>query len=80
MLAIAAVPRFTASFGVSDSRNGAEFDDVVAAADKALMRAKKEGRDRIIYGVDDDADARLADEMLTDPSKESGVYRSVVAG
>jgi diguanylate cyclase (GGDEF)-like protein len=80
MLAIAAVPRFTASFGVSDSRNGATFDDVVAAADKALMRAKKEGRDRIIYGVDDDADVRLADEMLTDPSKESGVYRSVVAG
>lgn len=41
-------PTFTASYGVSDSRCGSNLDALVRIADVALLRAKEEGRDRII--------------------------------
>jgi diguanylate cyclase (GGDEF)-like protein len=41
-------PRFTASFGVCGSDGQAGFDDLLRLADKALYRAKREGRDRVV--------------------------------
>ena len=48
------VPPFTVSFGVASSVHDAAFDDVLELADRALLRAKAEGRDRVV-AVDDGA-------------------------
>jgi diguanylate cyclase (GGDEF)-like protein len=42
------VPRFTVSFGIASSDDGDSFADVVDAADAALLRAKANGRDRVV--------------------------------
>jgi len=46
------VPPFTVSFGVSTSTDGNTFNEVVAAADHALLAAKGAGRDRILLAAD----------------------------
>ncbi len=47
-LLIAECPSFTVSFGLALSRPGELFESVVATADSALLKAKQEGRDRVI--------------------------------
>jgi diguanylate cyclase (GGDEF)-like protein len=42
------VPAFTVSFGVATSADGANFAEILAAADHALLAAKAAGRDRIL--------------------------------
>ncbi len=44
------VPPFTVSFGLATSLDADTFDEVVAVADEALLRAKASGRDRIVVG------------------------------
>jgi diguanylate cyclase (GGDEF)-like protein len=78
-LAIGAVPNFTASFGLCDSRDAETFGDVINAADAALLRAKEEGRDRIIYGVIGEGDARVVEDLLATPPEDTGPYRRVSA-
>jgi diguanylate cyclase (GGDEF)-like protein len=41
-------PAFTVSFGVADSSAGATLEELLRAADRALLRAKELGRDRIV--------------------------------
>ena len=41
-------PTFTASYGVSDTRCGTDLHALIKIADAALLRAKEEGRDRVI--------------------------------
>jgi diguanylate cyclase (GGDEF)-like protein len=41
-------PSFTASFGVTDSRAGGNFDELLRIADQALLTAKAEGRNRVV--------------------------------
>jgi len=41
-------PRFTASFGVCGTDGQSGFEDLLRTADKALYRAKREGRDRVV--------------------------------
>ena len=41
-------PRFTASFGVCGNDGQTSFSDLLRTADKALYRAKREGRDRVV--------------------------------
>jgi len=49
------LPRLTASFGVSSfPEHGWEFDGVLAAADKALYRAKRGGRNRVVTATLED--------------------------
>jgi PleD family two-component response regulator len=40
--------RITASIGVADSIGGGELTELLAAADRALYRAKDAGRDRVV--------------------------------
>lgn len=47
------VPTFTASFGVTHSSVGDDFDEVVRVADAGLLMAKEQGRDRAIYATPD---------------------------
>jgi diguanylate cyclase (GGDEF)-like protein len=48
-------PAFTASFGVADTTAGATLDEIVQAADGALLRAKELGRDRVVIaGAEED--------------------------
>lgn len=42
------VPPFTVSFGVCDATFSPDFHEKLAAADAALLKAKKDGRDRIV--------------------------------
>ncbi len=44
----AAVPSFTASFGVASPVNSHALDQLIRSADAALFRAKREGRNRVI--------------------------------
>jgi diguanylate cyclase (GGDEF)-like protein len=53
----ATVPAFTVSFGLAPSESGLGFGEVVDAADQALLRAKRDGRDRIVI-----AGAELAED------------------
>ena len=40
-------PSFTASFGVADSSLATDLTDVIRLADLALLRSKRDGRNRI---------------------------------
>lgn len=42
------IPPFTVSFGVGDNYDAAEFTDLLAMADGALLTAKRAGRDRVV--------------------------------
>jgi diguanylate cyclase (GGDEF)-like protein len=42
------IPAFTVSFGVATSADATTFDEIVAAADQALLAAKSAGRDRTL--------------------------------
>ncbi|MGO9875819.1 MAG: diguanylate cyclase [Acidimicrobiia bacterium] len=45
------VPAFTVSFGVASSTDADNFDEVVAIADRALLTAKTDGRNRTILAT-----------------------------
>ncbi len=47
-LADARVPPFTVSLGLVDSTSGDDLNELLTLADRALMRAKADGRDRIV--------------------------------
>lgn len=47
----ATVPWFTASFGIADSDQYSEFEEVVAAADEAMLLAKQQGLVRVVSGA-----------------------------
>jgi len=50
------VPPFTVSFGLAASEPGVTFGETVDAADQALLRAKREGRDRIVVAGSEPAE------------------------
>jgi diguanylate cyclase (GGDEF)-like protein len=48
---LAGNPRFSASFGVADSRGADTLEEVIQVADAALDESKAEGRDRVTVGT-----------------------------
>lgn len=69
-LALGTVPVFAVSFGVSDSRGSTHFDEVLNAADEALLRAKNAGRDRIVYDA-------AAQDAGGEPTESSGIRSGI---
>lgn len=77
-LASGAVPSFTVSCGLSDSRRAPTFQAAVAEADEALLTAKRSGRNRIeLAGSKSQADAPVpdADESSLPPAGIDSVLR-----
>lgn len=68
------VPAFTASFGLAASTDAETFDAVVAVADGALLKAKADGRNRVVLASRGGAGVRHRPSQLTDGS--IGVGRS----
>lgn len=80
-LASGAVPAFTVSCGLSDSRRARAFKDVVAQADDALLVAKRSGRDRIeLAAAADPAGAAHGDEMALPPGAVDSVLSEPAVG
>jgi diguanylate cyclase (GGDEF)-like protein len=46
-ITVGGLPKFTVSFGITESEPGEDLEAVLRRADDALMRAKREGRDRV---------------------------------
>jgi diguanylate cyclase (GGDEF)-like protein/PAS domain S-box-containing protein len=63
-------PRFTASFGVTDSTQSRQLEELVLIADSGLYQSKNEGRDRITVGVTpiDPASLRRLTEQAPEPA------------
>jgi diguanylate cyclase (GGDEF)-like protein len=64
---VADLPPFHVSFGLVASDQGGDFDEVVSLADAALLRAKAEGRDRIVVASGGDRPAAAAADVAFDP-------------
>ena len=47
-ITVGGLPKFTASFGITDAEPGEELTTVLRRADGALMTAKSQGRDRVV--------------------------------
>ncbi len=47
-ITVGGLPKFTVSFGITEAEPGEELDAVLRRADDALMKAKHEGRDRVV--------------------------------
>jgi diguanylate cyclase (GGDEF)-like protein len=47
-ITVGGLPKFTASFGVTEQEPGEELIAVLGRADEALMVAKQEGRDKVV--------------------------------
>lgn len=61
-LASGAVPSFTVSCGLSDSRRALNFMEAVAQADEALLNAKRSGRNRIELATHSSAAAAMPED------------------
>jgi diguanylate cyclase (GGDEF)-like protein len=62
----AAVPPFTASFGVADHHQAADVEGVLALADHAMFTAKSLGRDRVVMA--DEGAGRVPISTGSDPA------------
>jgi diguanylate cyclase (GGDEF)-like protein len=47
-ITVGGLPKFTASFGITEAEPGEELPAVLRRADDALLMAKREGRDRVV--------------------------------
>jgi hypothetical protein len=47
-ITVGGLPKFTASFGITESEPGEELIAVLRRADEALMTAKRDGRDKVV--------------------------------
>ncbi len=65
------VPAFTISFGVADCDDGSDLESIVAAADRALLAAKRGGRDRVVIASADTASGDVDDRLHDAPALRS---------
>ncbi|HET6875456.1 MAG TPA: sensor domain-containing diguanylate cyclase [Acidimicrobiales bacterium] len=79
---VSGLPKFTASFGITEMPSSSDFKLAMARADAALLLAKRQGRDRIVLDSNsDDQDGspglrarafEAADDELEPPTIELG--------
>lgn len=67
-----ASPRFTASFGLADSDSGAHPSEVIARADAALLKAKRNGRNGVARAGAADAGDRSERSLAPVPDEAAG--------
>ncbi len=65
-------PVFTASFGLADSEQGRNLDEIVATADMALLLAKEQGRNRVMIAGEETAVHLFGDRLLEPESGDFG--------
>jgi diguanylate cyclase (GGDEF)-like protein len=70
------VPGFTVSYGITDSTQSRELDELCRIADAALFRAKREGRNRVVTDTSVAA-ADVAPGQLSDAKSATDQTRSV---
>ncbi|MFZ2650181.1 MAG: diguanylate cyclase [Burkholderiaceae bacterium] len=63
------VPKFTVSFGISDSTMAIRLEDLLRIADEALYRSKEQGRDRATQGEAPAANEPIARERSEHEAK-----------
>ena len=73
---VGGLPKFTASFGITNAEPGEEFDAALQRADDALMLAKRRGRDQVVLhdttlhvSTDSEEDGTLSDPEQLGPSE-----------
>jgi diguanylate cyclase (GGDEF)-like protein len=73
-IVVADLPPFTVSFGLASSDQAADFDQVVALADAALLSAKAGGRDQVVTstGPGQPAPNPAAVSVRVDPIRSNG--------
>jgi diguanylate cyclase (GGDEF)-like protein len=71
-ITVGGLPKFTVSFGVTESEPGEEFDVVLRRADEALMHAKRQGRDRVMLHDAAGSEQSVRSESRTDFSLLDG--------
>ena len=73
-IVVADLPPFTISFGLASSDQAADFDQVVALADAALLSAKAGGRDQVVTstGPVEQAPNPAAVSVPVDPIHSNG--------
>ncbi len=69
-VASAAVPPFTASFGVADHQQSTTAEGLVELADEAMFRAKAAGRNRVVIAEEATTTAVDPRPAPTGPSAE----------
>jgi diguanylate cyclase (GGDEF)-like protein len=48
-ITVAGLPKFTASYGVTDKEPGEQLESALRRSDDALMAAKRDGRDKVVH-------------------------------
>jgi diguanylate cyclase (GGDEF)-like protein len=79
-IVVADLPPFTISFGLASSDQAADFDQVVALADAALLSAKAGGRNQVVTstGPGEQAPNPAAVSVRVDPTHSNGDSLDVV--
>jgi diguanylate cyclase (GGDEF)-like protein len=67
-ITVGGLPEFTVSFGITEADPGEELDAVLRRSDDALMKAKRQGRDRVVLH-----DAVRAAHAVTDDGRADRV-------
>jgi diguanylate cyclase (GGDEF)-like protein len=75
-LAEGSVPGFTVSYGITDSTQSQELDEMCRIADAALFRAKREGRNRVVTDASGTA-VDVAPAQVPDAKSATDQTRSV---
>jgi diguanylate cyclase (GGDEF)-like protein len=67
-LTVGGLPKFTASFDLTDAAPGEELVAMLRRADDALLSAKRQGRDRVVLHEAVIVSATTTDDQGSDPS------------
>jgi diguanylate cyclase (GGDEF)-like protein len=70
------VPGFSVSYGVTDTTQSTELDELCRIADAALFRAKRAGRNRVVVDVEVEPDQVDMDRTVSEPERQPSAEKS----